>query len=265
MIKKTIIVAVLVCVCVTTVNALESVTFRGKSTNESGAPLTLTGLLTKPQGDGPFPAVVLLHACAGLYSEWSKKHCARWAERFAQWGYITLLVDSHGPRGESNICDSPLSIAPYTRAQDAHDAKSYLAGLSFVDPNRIAVMGWATGGTTALFSISERTPIQERGDPFRAAVTLYPWCNIMLDDLDAPLLILIGEKDDWCLPVLCSELLPEGKTAQEIIFKVYPGVHHCFDIEGMDQTFSDHRMLYHPEATADAHDRIRDFLAKHMK
>lgn len=160
MIKKTIIVVVLVFVCVTTVNAFESVTFRGRSTTESGAPLTLTGRLKKPQGDGPFAAVVLLHGCAGLYSEWSKKHYARRAERFAQWGYVTLLVDSHGPRGKSNICDSPLSIAPLTRAQDAHDAKSYLAGLSFVDPNRIAVLGELPGGPPLCFRLAKAPPFK---------------------------------------------------------------------------------------------------------
>jgi dienelactone hydrolase len=56
--------------------------------------VTLTGKLTKPQGDGPFPAVVLMHGCTGI-----GKHQEDWAARFASWGYVALQVDSLGPRG----------------------------------------------------------------------------------------------------------------------------------------------------------------------
>ena len=39
-------------------------------------PPTLTGYLVRPEGDGPFPAVVLLHGCSGLGLETS--HQAWW-------------------------------------------------------------------------------------------------------------------------------------------------------------------------------------------
>jgi poly(3-hydroxybutyrate) depolymerase len=34
-----------------------------------GAPTGLRGLLVKPEGSGPFPAVVALHGCGGLFDK----------------------------------------------------------------------------------------------------------------------------------------------------------------------------------------------------
>jgi dienelactone hydrolase len=109
----------------------------------------LTGKLTKPQGDGPFPAVVLLHGCGGIV-----KNNDDWAERLTSWGYVALQVDSFGPRGQSNIYSNTMLIPLHLRVQDAYDAKSYLAGFPFVDRNRIAVMGWFTGGNITLAAVS---------------------------------------------------------------------------------------------------------------
>ena len=43
--------------------AEEWVTFKGHT--KTGDELTLKGILEKPQGQGPFPAVVMLHGCGG--------------------------------------------------------------------------------------------------------------------------------------------------------------------------------------------------------
>jgi poly(3-hydroxybutyrate) depolymerase len=58
---------------------------------EPGAPLR--GLLFRPKGEGPFPAVVLLHGCRGI-----QPYQRDWAGKLAEWGYVALLVDSFGPR-----------------------------------------------------------------------------------------------------------------------------------------------------------------------
>lgn len=165
------IALLLVIKIVTSLAAAEIVTFKGMSETVDGKPLFLTGKLTKPKGDGPFPAVVLLHGCGGITPRDDD-----WAERLVSWGNITLQVDSFGPRDESSICGAFGLKMGYSilRAQDAYDAKSYRAGLPFVDFNRIAVMGWAHGAWTALYAVGKTAPIQNRGNPFRAAVISYP-------------------------------------------------------------------------------------------
>jgi hypothetical protein len=60
----------------------------------------LCAYLSRPKGDGPYPAVVLLHTCAGI-----SKHEGFWVTRLVAQGYVVLTVDSLTPRGMSYICD----------------------------------------------------------------------------------------------------------------------------------------------------------------
>jgi len=238
--------------------ATDIVRFKGSDTTAAGTPLTLAGKLTKPQGDGPFPAVVLLHGCDGIMANRDDL----WAKRFASWGYVALQVDSFGPRGLSSICED-LSLVfsiVAARAQDAYDAKSYLAGLPFVDRNRIAVMGWAHGGGTTISVIA-----QKRNDPFRSAIAFYPYCEQPLVDLNAPLLILIGEKDRMHPPISCSLRMPREQTKPEVVLKIYPDSHQGFDAEGLDKYIMGFRLLSNPVAAADAMIHVKTFLNKHLK
>src|SRR5207249_1906094 len=64
-----------------------------------GKPLSVTAWEERPEGPGPFPAVVLMHGCHGVSEsnhEWS-----RW---FRDQGYVALLVDSWGPRRYDKTC-----------------------------------------------------------------------------------------------------------------------------------------------------------------
>jgi dienelactone hydrolase len=243
--------------------AEEWVTFKGHT--KTGDELTLKGILEKPQGQGPFPAVVMLHGCGGI--EGGRKREETWAQRLAKWGYVSLRVDSFGPRGESDMCsdDRIFLIPPNLRAQDAHDAKSFLAGLPFVKRDQIGVMGFSHGGWTTLYAIDKTLHIKDRGDPFRLAIAFYPYCSILLRDLDAPLLILIGELDDWTPAQMCFLRMPSGKTDHETTLKIYPQAYHAFDFEGIDTSKEGHRLLYNPEAANDAVEQVKSFLAKYTK
>jgi len=88
-----------------------------------GKPVMQTGILTKPEGNGPFPAVVLLHGCGGIQDGNTRSEA--WSKRLVNWGYTTLQVDSFGPRGVKSVCDKPGRLIP-DRARDAYNAKSFL-------------------------------------------------------------------------------------------------------------------------------------------
>ncbi len=248
-------------------NAAEDIQFKGTTKTSSGDQLTLTGKLFKPQGNGPFPAIVLMHGCGGIVP------ANTWPQRLASWGYVAFQVDSFGPRGAKNICRQILTIPFHVRTQDAYDAKDYLAGLPFVDRNRIALMGWSHGGVTTLSAVSNSNyaawaganPSRKQEDTFQAAIAFYPFCKGDLGDVNAPLLILIGDMDDWCPAALCQQKMPPQKAAQEITLKIYPGAHHGFDMEGLDLVQAGHRVLYNPQALADSIVQVREFLGKHLK
>lgn len=56
---------------------------------------SVSASIEKPEGAGPFPAVVLLHSCAGVAS-----HLYDWAGFFKARGYAALVVDTFGARGK---------------------------------------------------------------------------------------------------------------------------------------------------------------------
>jgi dienelactone hydrolase len=91
---------------------LNRYTSRLRSKSASGDPLTLTGKLHKPQGDAPFPAMILMHGCGGI----TEKIEDAWAKRLVSWGYVALELDSFGPLGEKNVCDNTFIIPENTRA-----------------------------------------------------------------------------------------------------------------------------------------------------
>ncbi len=249
----------------------DNVKFQGGTRTRDGNWVTLEGKLTKPQGPGSFPAVVLLHGCGGI-----TEHDDDWAKRLAEWGYVVLQVDSLGPRGESNLCVNPFLIPFAVRVQDAYDGRKYLAGLSSVIPGRIAVMGWSHGGIAALAAVSPMNyaavgglyfphQLPKKRNRFQAAIAFYPYCTANLEDAQAPLLILIGDTDDWTPAELCRMNLPKGKSRHEVSLKVYPGAYHAFDWEGTDMLIQGHRLQYDPAATADAIVEVQKFLEKHLK
>jgi dienelactone hydrolase len=248
-------------VFISQVGFAENVSFKSSSGMKDGNPLMLTGVLSKPEGDGPFPAAVLMHGCRGLKA--TKKWIGEWSNRLVSWGYVTLQVDSFEPRGIESICSSYqlMGRMGYVRVPDAYDAKSFLASLSYVNKSRVAVLGWSHGGLSVARAINKE--IKEI-TPFSAAVAFYPWCEYMVFK-NAPFLILIGELDDWTPAKRCKLPLSPDHDAFEVKLKIYKGAYHCFDMKGVDKTYNGHRLLYNPEAAEDSIIQVKNFLAKHLK
>jgi len=244
--------------------AAEWVDFEGKT--PGGEKLQLRGILNKPKGDGPFPAVVMLCGCGGLKDKNDAKQQNAWANRLMSWGYVSLQVDSFGPRNYGNICDKGDVVNDIMISYDAYSAKSYLSKLKFVDSKNIAVIGWSHGGW-AVMKIVDGVFRDKDITPFKAAIAFYPWCeNIM--KLDTPLLILIGKKDDDCPAYKCETLQKAHSIKEsqyEFTLRIYPNATHSFDFKGLKLDKDGHHYEYNPEATADAIIQTKEFLAKYLK
>jgi len=179
--------------------------------------------LQKPDGAGPFPAIVMLHDCSGL-GPLSSGAPGRWAKELVSQGYVVILPDSFSTRGYPNgICTDAsqgrFDVRPIVRARDARAARAFLQTLPYVDKQRIGLMGGSHGGFTTLVTLSRP------GSGFAAAVALYPRCQFSRQlKPDVPLLILIGELDDWTPAKECVPL-----AGGRVTVKVYPGAHHSFD------------------------------------
>ncbi len=201
--------------------------------------------IVKPEGAGPFPAVVMLHDCSGL-SERSSGAPRRWAKELVRQGYVIAIPDSFSTRGHAGgVCVDPSpsrnEVAPLRRVPDAYEALAYLRALPYVDGQRIGVMGGSHGGSTTLatvgkFAFDPRGLAEEKRHGFAAAIALYPGCASTNQRWAAgyqplvPLLILAGERDDWTPAAPCVDLVEGAKRAgAQASIKVYPGAHHAFD------------------------------------
>ena len=177
----------------------------------------------KPEGSGPFPAVVILHDCSGLGPH-SSGAPDRWAEKLLGWGYVVILPDSFSTRGyPDGVCTDNskgrADVRPIRRARDARMALEFLSTLPYVRKDRIGLMGGSHGGATTLATLLRP------GSGFAAAVALYPRCSVAPRlKPDVPLLILVGELDDWTPAKECVPL-----AGGNIRLKIYPGAHHAFD------------------------------------
>lgn len=212
----------------------------GEAVAFPGPGIELTGRLYRPAGDGPFPAIVMLHGCSGLWARSGEPTAsfAFWAEHFRERGYVAFLVDSFGPRGEKEICTQASRTVSESadRPRDAHAALGWLASRKDVDPGRIHLMGWSNGGSAALHSLRPDSPGRVPGGPrFRSAVAFYPGCAALARTdyrPTAPLLIQAGGDDDWT-PARHCEVLAERAPAGAIEIDVYPGALHRFDRVGL--------------------------------
>jgi dienelactone hydrolase len=212
----------------------------------------IQGYLSKPKGKGPFPAVVLLHTCLGLPAE-----RASIGERIAAWGYVALFVDDLATRGLKETCavDFPQALA------DADGALAHLASLPYVDPARIAAVGFSQGGDTAL-------KIATGGAAgFKAAAAFYPPCaNVAGATLDIPTLILVGAKDEVTPAADCATLARQQAPGMAK-FVVYPGAAHAFDLPefGAGTKVMGMLLAYDRGAALRSWTELRSFLAARLK
>jgi dienelactone hydrolase len=227
-----------------------------------GAPgISIEGYTSKPEGAGPFPAVILLRGCGGMETGGRLG-----AERITDWGYVALIVDSFATRGIKDSCTPP---APDRKA-DAIGALLYLSKLPIVDPKRIAIVGYSEGGSIAL-EIASANPVglYEMPDElkFKAAVAFYPWCSRAADQLTIPALVLIGELDDWASAKDCERLMERrmGRGAPMKLI-VYPGAYQDFDAPavGDGELFFGHLLKYEPRAAQQSTTEMHNFLEQQL-
>ncbi len=233
------------------------------STPYNDKPVVLRAELYQPVGDGPYPAVVMMHGCGGLQQP-VRDAMRTHAEYLVGHGFVALVLDSFGPRnnGDGWVCKTfdRLMAARRYRKDDALDALKYLQSLAIVDDANVFQMGQSNGGSVSIRLAQLDEPA------FRASAAYYPWCGTFnrlgsKAVLTSPLIVLAGASDDWTPPGECQSVQSTGAEYKVI---VYRGAVHSFDLEISRQRYQFHLVGYDEDATVDSRRQMVAFFSRHL-
>ncbi|MGB5258873.1 MAG: prolyl oligopeptidase family serine peptidase [Woeseiaceae bacterium] len=118
--------------------------------------------LTVPQGEGPFPLIVLPHGGPFVQEVvgWDE-----WGQMLANNGYMVLQPQYRGSLGYGMQFYMDAFInggqGGYMMQDDKDDGAKYLVERGLVDPDRIAMFGWSYGGYAALVAASREEQIYQ--------------------------------------------------------------------------------------------------------
>lgn len=248
-----------------------------------GAPVAIPAREFRPGGTGPFAAVVLMHGCHGVLPS-----TQRWAEWLRERGYVALIVDSWSPRGIRDGCVPAKSEVPNTaRLDDAVGALRWLQSRLYVDAAHVGIMGWSNGGAFAMAVINgpslQRARVRGVTMPapgYAVAVAFYPGAcySLVHEQVVRPLLVLIGDADDWTDPWECGAMVAAMRVrGSDATIVYYHGAYHYFDDRDRPRRFlaeveNRHKpnnccgatVAYDAAADADARWRVERFLARHL-
>ncbi|MBI4330003.1 MAG: dienelactone hydrolase family protein [Chloroflexi bacterium] len=235
--------------------AVTQANFTAANVNFTGKAGDVKAYEVRPNGSGPFPAMIVIHENRGIV-----EHTRDVARRFANQGYVAVAIDLLSRVGgrEKFTTDTEATAAlntltPDGVAEDLQSAVDYLKTRNYVKADRIGVIGYCWGGGSTLVAA---TRIKE----IRASVPYYGPNPRNIDDvanITGPVLGIYGEADQRInagIPALEGAMKKYNKSFE---YKIYPAALHAF--------FNDTGGNYNPQAAAEAWTLTLAFLEKHLK
>ncbi|MGA2354034.1 MAG: dienelactone hydrolase family protein [Terriglobales bacterium] len=225
----------------------------GKTVSYKSGDETVDGILYTPAGNGPFPALIVIHEWWGL-NDWVKQQ----AEKLAGQGYVALAVDLYRGKvaADPDLAHELMRGLAQDRAnRDLRAAYDYLGSQPNVKKDRIGSIGWCMGGGYSLdVALAEPHLV--------AAVINYGHLATdptELKKINAPILGLFGGQDRGIPPDDVKKFQQAlQQLGKKVEIKIYPDAGHAFENPNNKQE-------YRPEDAADAWQRTVDFLAANLK
>jgi dienelactone hydrolase len=204
------------------------------------------------------PGVVVLPGCEGL-----DKHYTDIADWLASKGYVAVAIDSVSPMGIKNACRA--TDGSRVEADDARATLAWMRSQTYIDPTKLAILGYSMGSIAALDVMDSRA-IAAAPAGLLATVAYYPNCSSRsADAVRVPLRILDGDNDDWTPASPCQLLADDAKDAgKTVAITTYPGAMHAFNLPGPDRVAFGHHLSYDAAATTDAQAQTLTFLRQYL-
>lgn len=210
--------------------------------------------LLMPKGNGPFPAVLILHTSGGVTPA-----NFDYAKRLAEKGYASLIpyyFDANDIRSASR--GTALNEHAEEVLADLLTALDYLKSNPRIDKDRLAAVGFSMGGYWALL-LAAKGQVQAgvsyygvlSGFGLNKGSARYQFQDVF-DENSSPVLILHGEMDTT-QPVAGAHRLSALLERKQVAFEkyIYPYVGHRFEI-------------YHNAAAADSWNKTLEFFDKYL-
>jgi dipeptidyl aminopeptidase/acylaminoacyl peptidase len=209
----------------------------------------------KPRSFNPdhqYPAILWLHG--GQESQYDYGFNFR-VQMFAANGYVVVMPNVRGSGGRG--LDFALSLNKAYGTHDVEDvivATDYVIEQGYVDPDRLGVGGWSSGGTltNVVITKTDRFAGAVSGASVGWYTTTYghdpyyvwwhtelgpPWKNRDLWDSISPFMdvenittptLFIGGEKDWNQPIIHSEQMYQAMKhlGREVSLVVYPDAYH---------------------------------------
>jgi len=214
---------------------------------------TVQGVLYSPEGEGPFPGIVVIHEWWGL-NDWVKEQAAKLSDQ----GYVTLAVDLY--RGKvATTPDEAHEImrgVPEDRAKrDLHAAVEFLKFQPKVKKDRMGSIGWCMGGGYSLDVALEEPTL--KADVINYGHLATDAASVR--KINASVLGIFGGQDRG-IPVedvkKFEQMLKGAGKKVEIV--VYPDAGHAFENPN-------NKTGYRADDAADAWKRTVEFFASTLK
>ena len=205
-----------------------------------GKPTEVFGYLTMPSGavSGKVPVVVIAHGSGGV----EPKDREFWAPYFNRLGFAAFVVDSFTPRGVARTVEDQGLVSRAANTVDAFYALKFLAADPRFDANRIGIIGFSRGGNAAAETATRTFKSNVLGDSAKLQyafhIPMYLGCqdgryrkNGSFDKTGAPMLFLLGGKDDYTPAAQCVAMIKDmqAEYPNVIDYRVYEGANHSFD------------------------------------
>ena len=222
----------------------QAITFPGSTRPQ------LEGYLTRPGGDGPFPALVVIHEAFGLNDDMRAI-----ARRFAAAGYVALAVDLFSGRSKV-MCMFRLfagmirSSTEHGGIRDLRSALTWLAAQPGVDASRLGAAGYCLGGGLAIALACADSRLK--------AIAPYYGMNPRPLEAVARACPVVGSypAQDFTAKAGAALDLELERHGIPRDIKIYPGAKHSFFGQGRN---------HDPAAAQDSWERVMQFFQEHIR
>ena len=226
--------------------------------------ISTSGVWSKPEGNGPFPAIIIAESCGGSKPAVDEM----WPAFFNSLGYATYtprILDEFGERYCPNLKFVASNSNRTKMLRIIYSAFDEMHGKEYVNNNSIGIIGFSLGGILIRDAGEIKDLKSPGGNKFKYAINVYGNCTLLERQGDnIPTLMLLAERDTAKgKHKMCEKVQDQG--FENMLWHIIKDAYHAFDDDTQTNGKTDvagNTMEYSKDATNEAKDVIRNFLVK---